>query len=353
MQEKVKIYAAWVIVGFGGVFAVFLFFKYLFAILLPFVIGWAAALAVRRPAAFLHRRLRIHEGALRLVLAVGAVGAVGALLAFGTKALVEELSRLSESVGTAADLMEKISHAVARLPLVSAIAGSGESLITGAGGMLMRVLPNMISGLATALPALLLSVGVGAIAAVYFCLDLDRVHTALLRVMPQKWHESLHLAKQNALRAALTVLRANFLLMLIAFVFMLAGFLFLGMPYPLLLSGVFALFDFLPIIGVGTFLVPWGVWLLLSGSVGKGVGLLVLFALITVVRQFAEPHFIGAGYGMHPLLTLLSMYTGARFAGAVGMLLAPALALIVYGLLFPPPEGGTLTLKKKAAFGKL
>ena len=352
MQEKIKIYAAWVIVGFGGVFAVFLFFKYLFAILLPFVIGWAAALAVRRPAAFLHSRLRVHEGALRLVLAVGAVGAVGALLFFGTKALVEELSRLSENVGTTADLMQKISHAVSKLPLVSDLAGSGEGLIAGVGSMLMRVLPSMISSLATALPALLLSVGVGAIAAVYFCLDLDRVHTALLRIMPKRWHESLHLAKQNALRAALTVLRANFLLMLIAFVFMLVGFLFLGMPYPLLLSGLFALFDFLPVIGVGTFLVPWGVWLLFGGSVGKGIGLLVLFGVITAVRQLAEPHFIGLGYGMHPLLTLLSMYTGARFAGAIGMLLATTVALIIYGLLFPPSEGAA-SKKKKAAFGKL
>ncbi len=353
MQEKVKIYAAWVIVGFGGVFAVFLFFKYLFAVLLPFLIGWAAALAVRRPAGFLHQRLKIHEGALRLVLAVGAVGALGALLVFGVKALVEELSRLSESVGAPTELMTKLSNMVARLPFVSSLTDHGEGLLSGLGAAVMRVLPNLISGLVTALPSLLLSIGVGAIAAVYFCLDLDRVHSALLRVMPKKWHESLHFAKKNALRAALTVLRANFLLMLIAFVFMLFGFLLLGLPYPLLLSGLFALFDFLPVIGVGTFLVPWGVWLLVSGSAGKGIGLLVLFTVISVVRQFTEPHLIGAGYGMHPLLTLLSMYTGARFAGPIGMLTAPMLALVVYGLLFPPPERGSLPKKKKASFGKI
>ncbi len=338
MQERIKLYAAWIIVCVGGAAAAYLFFKYIFGIFLPFVIGWAAALAVRTPANVLHRKLKIHEGALRLVLAVGAVSLFGVLLVCGVKVLAEELSRLLVSVGNEPSvLLERVTDMVSRMPFFAVWKDSGNVLLGELRDALLRALPTLISSLATALPGLLLGIGVGMIATVYFCLDLDRVHSALLRLMPHKWHEVLHFAKKNALRAVFTVLRANFVLMLIAFAFMFVGFLFLRVSYPLLLAGIFAVFDFLPVIGVGTFLVPWGVWLLLDGSVGRGVGILVLYGIITVVRQFAEPHLIGKGYGIHPLLTLLSMYAGARCAGAVGLLLGPVFALLVYGLLFPPP----------------
>ena len=339
MQEKIRIYASYVIVGFGGIFVVYVFFKYLFAILLPFLIGWIAALAVRRPASFLHKKLKLSEGALRLVLAVSAVAAVGASLTFGIKTLVYELSRLSQSIGEVSNqMLMRLTAFIARLPSLPFLKEGGEDLLDHLTSLLMRVLPPLISGLVTALPSLLLSVGVGGIAAVYFCLDLDRIHEALHRFIPSSWQAPLHRTKEKAFHAAFTVLKANLLLMLIAFGLMLVGFLLLRIPYPLLLSGVFALFDFLPVIGVGTFLVPWGIWLLLSGSVGQGIGILVLFVVISIVRQLTEPHLIGRGSGMHPLLTLLSMYAGARLAGAVGILLGPMLALILYGVLFPPSE---------------
>ena len=62
MGERIKVYAAYVIV-IGGVAALLYFFvRYALGVMLPFLIGWAAALLVRRPARFLHRRLRIKEG---------------------------------------------------------------------------------------------------------------------------------------------------------------------------------------------------------------------------------------------------------------------------------------------------
>ncbi len=351
MQERVKTYAAWVIVGVGGVMAAYIFFRYLFGIFLPFLIGWAAALAVRKPAKLAHRKLKIKEGALRLIFAVGAVSLFGILIVYGVKVLAEELSRLLASVdhGPTA-LLGKVTHMVSRLPFFSALKDEGSVLIQELEDSLLKALPALISKLATVLPSLLLGIGVGVIATVYFCLDLDRVHEALLRTMPKKWHEHLHSAKQNVFRAVFTVLRANFILMLIAFAFMLVGFLFLRISYPLLLASIFAVFDFLPVIGVGTFLVPWGLFWLLTGDIARGVWMLVLFGAITVVRQFAEPHLIGKGYGIHPLLTLLSMYAGAKCAGAIGILLGPVLALLVYGLLFPPPTEEPK--RKKAAFGK-
>lgn len=59
------------------------------------------------------------------------------------------------------------------------------------------------------------------------------------------------------------------------------------------------------------------------------VGLLVLYAVISVLRQILEPKIVGAGIGMHPLLALISMYVGLRVFGFFGMLLLPLVVVIV------------------------
>ena len=80
---------------------------------------------------------------------------------------------------------------------------------------------------------------------------------------------------------------------------------------------------------MGTVLVPWSIIELLTRDFRTGFGILILWAVITIVRQIAEPHIVGETIGLHPLLTLIGMYVGFRLFGIPGMLLAPALIIAV------------------------
>ena len=75
----------------------------------------------------------------------------------------------------------------------------------------------------------------------------------------------------------------------------------IGIKYSLILALVVAFIDLLPVLGVGTVLIPWGLIALISGDVRTGVGLLILFGIMSVIRQFSEPHIIGTALGIHPL----------------------------------------------------
>ena len=59
------------------------------------------------------------------------------------------------------------------------------------------------------------------------------------------------------------------------------------------------------------------------------VGLLILYAVISILRQILEPKIVGAGIGLHPLLALASMYVGLRVFGFFGMLLLPLVVVII------------------------
>ena len=120
----------------------------------------------------------------------------------------------------------------------------------------------------------------------------------------------------------LIALRATFLEMLL-------GLFLVGAPYPWLMAIVIAVLDLLPVIGVGTALIPWGVWCFISKNTGLGIGLLVLFAVHTVLRQMLEPKIVGKSLGVHPLLTLVFIYTGYALFGFIGLLLVPVLTVLV------------------------
>ena len=60
---------------------------------------------------------------------------------------------------------------------------------------------------------------------------------------------------------------------------MLLGFLVLGVRGAPLVALIVSLLDILPVIGVGTVLVPWSVYQLIFGEMRLCIGLLVLFVV--------------------------------------------------------------------------
>ncbi len=118
------------------------------------------------------------------------------------------------------------------------------------------------------------------------------------------------------------------ILMLMTFLELLAGFLILRVKYALLLSLLIAVIDILPVLGTGTVLIPWGIAGLILKNTALGIGILVLYAVITVIRNFAEPKIIGKQIGINPLFTLLSMFIGIKLLGFAGVIIFPT-ALIV------------------------
>ena len=79
-------------------------------------------------------------------------------------------------------------------------------------------------------------------------------------------------------------------------------------------------------------LVPWSVFEFARGNAFMGVGLIVLFVVNEVIRQFSEPKIVGKNLNIHPLLTLVLLYFGYSLFGISGLILIPAI-IAVLGLV--------------------
>lgn len=335
-REKLSACAHLVVCIAGAVLLCYLIAKYLLLLFLPFLIAWGAAFAVRPLAEGVARRTRLSVRLCRVLFTVLCLllllAAVGTLVA----GAVSEAWRFFSGIGDGEEIAKKVL-AVLRLPIGwfgdgEAGEAIAEQITLAFGNALSSLFSGAVSfltGVIAFVPKIFLFLLVCAISSIYFSWDLERINAAVRRLLPKKAEAALIRFKDGFLDTSVRYLRSYLILMAITFVIMLTGFLLLGIPYALLVALVVALLDLLPVIGVGTVLVPWSVVSLLSGRGGLALGLFLLFAANEVIRQFAEPKIVGRHLGIHPLLTLFFLYVGYALFGVTGLLFIP-IAVVAY-----------------------
>ncbi len=370
MERKWETRAAIVICAAAGVAAVLFGVRLLFGVLLPFVLAWGLSLAVSPAANALAGKTRVPRkvwAVLLLVLTIGLlVAGISAGVARGIRELEDLLAALlaeghfggsgesaeraeraesaeSAESGEAFDWFGKITAGVGLFRRAEVgekyemfreefNAMMGEMLSSFAGALSAK-LPGLAGKLISAMPAALLFVLVTVIAGFYFCVEPGQVGKFLTAHLPRRLAEKIPSLRARAKAVSLRYLRAYLLILFVTFVQLFIGFLILRVRYAFLLSLLVAVVDFLPVLGVGTVLVPWAIIELLRKNFHLGFGLLILFAAVTVLRQIIEPRLIGKSLGVHPLAALIAGYAGWRWFGFLGMALGPVAVLAVSALL--------------------
>ena len=125
-----------------------------------------------------------------------------------------------------------------------------------------------------------------------------------------------------------TYVKAQGFIMLLDGVFCTLAFLLIGQPYFLVLGPLVAIVDALPVLGAGLILLPYGAALLLTKKIGKACILLAAYLGCLLTRQITEPKMVGSQIGLRPLYTIISMYAGVKLFGVYGFLLGPVGILI-------------------------
>lgn len=109
----------------------------------------------------------------------------------------------------------------------------------------------------------------------------------------------------------------------------LLSFMGFAIEFPLLMAIFIGFVDALPILGSGSVMIPWAILCGLNGDLNLGIAIIVLLVIMSVIRQFLEPRLVSKNIGVHPIFTLLAMYTGFQFIGIMGMLLGPIVLIIL------------------------
>ena len=312
--------------------------RFAFAYFFPFLLGALVAWAVQKPAGFFSRRIGVKKRTAALILAVLLFLAVAALLVLllyrGSIALGNVLAGLTEKLPDMGNAFAKIKDGIEGFfrQMPKEVSLTAQTFLQGAGQRLLNLLTNTLSNFVTGflkkLPMFLLYTLVALAASCYMALDFDKLARFLKGVIGRQAYEKLDKIKEICKKSLFKLIKGYFFLSLISMILLLIGFLVLGIRYALLAAILIAAVDFLPVLGTGVVLIPWGITSLLLSDIRTGAGLLILYAVIAVVRYFAEPKVVGGQTGINPLFMLAAMFVGLKFIGGIGLFLAP-MALIV------------------------
>ena len=128
-------------------------------------------------------------------------------------------------------------------------------------------------------------------------------------------------------------LKAQIKLSAVTWLILTTGFFLLRVSYAPLWAAMVSLVDAFPILGTGTVLLPWALISFVQDNAARGMGLLGIYAVVSVTRSVLEPKLVGKQLGLDPLVTLAALYAGYRLWGLGGMILAPLLAVTVRNLI--------------------
>lgn len=347
--------------------AFYLFMRYAFWTVSPFIFAFFIAMLLQKPVSAVTGRTPLKKGFVSFIAVLFIAVFFAGLLALAGTTVFTELkgfaTKLTETFKSIPEFISGIESWILSLlePLPDTIesslaasvneftesllsAFSQNSVITPSTDKLSSLqfdfstLLTPLSGVistASKLPAFLISIIVFFIATCFITADYDRIVSFIKRQLPGDKRAALTKTKLLTLSTLGKMIKAYCLIICITFTEILIGLTALNLlgfysgSYRVVISLCIALVDIFPILGSGTVLIPWGIISLLRGNIGLGIGLLILYVIITVLRQYIEPKLVAGQLGLPPAATLVAMYLGLKIFGIPGIFMLPLIITVL------------------------
>ena len=345
----------------------FLFYKYAFGVCFPIMFAFFVAVILQRPKNFILKKTPVKKGFAStlsvfglMILASAVVVLIGVRAAEEIKGFIDYVAVQFSNLDTIVNTIETfILSVVGKLPefisktanesiaslftqLREFIAGTNTELPQQLGdisGMInLSWITTPITGVistASRIPSIIISIVVTIVLACFMTADYDLIMKFIYCQFPKEKRKDVTRAKQLLKMNLGKMAKAYALIMVVTFTEVFIGLTILKMiglfssNYIAVIAVVTAIVDVIPVLGTGTIVLPWAAYSFITGNVGMGIGLLVLYATVTVIRQIVEPKLVAGQLGLPPFVTLIAMYLGLKIIGVLGVFILPIIAIML------------------------
>ncbi len=310
---------------------------------MPFLIAFIIALMLEPCIRFIMRKTKLKRKASSILVFVITIIIIVGLLIWAGVTIVSEASNLLTSLNEyfekgyalVQDLISKIDFSRLQIPenIMNTIQESALEFL----GTLTEWAKNALTGainFLTSIPTIGVYTVITLLSLYFMCVDKVYMIDQLEHHLPQTWVRKIGVHLKGLVKSLGGYLKAELTLVLISFIISVIGlyifhFVGLNVEYPLLMALIIGFVDLLPIFGSGTFMIPWAVICACTGDFTLAIAILVLWAIMSIVRQMIEPKIVSGHIGIHPIFTLIAMYTGFKFIGVLGMIIGPILLIVL------------------------
>lgn len=322
---------------------------------LPFLIAFVLALFIEPIIKVLMKRLKWTRNLSSVFVMTVSIIILITIIGWGTTTLFNEANNLLKGSDEYYEKIQKILNNyinnkawMEKLPeeLKNAIENSEADLIN----TLINWITNTLNGIKNwiaKIPNLLITFLFALMSLYFMCTDKIYMIDQLEHHLPDKWTKKLSLYLKEITKKLGHYLKAEATLIFISFFISLVGltiykFSGLNIKFPLITALGISFVDALPILGSSAIMIPWAIVEAINGDITLGIAIIVLLAIMAVIRNILEPKLVSKHIGIHPVFTLLAMYTGYKLIGVSGMIVGPIFLIVLKEIYSPLIDKGVL-----------
>ncbi len=341
------VYAAIIIALF------YLFFKYALGTVFPIICAAIVAMVLQKPVNFISRTTHIKKGFVSAVsvlfsffFLVAILGLIIVWIGSEFKGFfqyfmvqLEDIPALIEKVrGYLANILtflpEKAETAVMSFinEKINMLLNSNSDTPVTSPDFDFSILSTPLLSIwntAKQIPTTLVSIVVAIVACCFMTADFDSLRNFVLGFFNPETQNKIIRAKRLLFPSLGKMVKAYAIIITITFCELSLGLSILKLlniydgGYIFVISALTAVIDIVPVLGTGTVLIPWALYNFISGNYALAIGLLVIYACITVIRQVIEPKLVATQLGLPAFLTIVSMFIGSQIFGVIGIFILP------------------------------
>ena len=312
----------------------------------PFLVAIIFAVILERSINYIVKKTKAPRKAVATVLVILVYVIIAVVAYLVISSLIREAISLSTKLPSVYEdlktnytgMYKDLSKMISDLPetVSNSIYKTGLELLDN----ITKIAGNILKGVidfVLALPDIMIYVVVTFLATLFLVTDRRTISRYAEELWPNKTYRKISNVMMGCFKTLGKYLKSQCILICITFIELFISFIILKQPYPLTLAVVVAIVDALPILGTGTVLIPWAIYAAITGDIGLGIGLMVAYIIITIVRQLIEPKIVSDNLGIHPFVTLIAMYVGFKIFGLFGLIIGPVVMVIyknVFSIMF-------------------
>ena len=306
-MDMMNKYKKELITGVGLALLLFVFLKYIFPLVSPFLLAYLSVYAVYPLLYRLEERWKIKKAiTMFFLLAVLVLVLLGCGWIF-----------VIATGGSAEEFLPVIIEWKDRIFIASGSAFFQD--------LLPELLKNSVAYIGKVFPVFAY-IGIYLVATILMAKDFDGL---MIKVRSVGVLDTFMDIVGKILRTTGLYLKAQLILILIVAGVCSLGFYFIGISSPILLGILTGIMDALPFIGTAIVLVPSAALFFWEKEMTKGVICLILYLICILVRELLEPRLVGKGLGIFPVVLLVSLYAGMKLFGVSGIIKGP-LGVVLY-----------------------
>lgn len=346
MSERAKLFTKLTIITL----LVYLGFRFILPLILPFIFAYLLAWIVRPVTEFLYKKVRIPR------IAGGTVSLLLLLSLIGTGLFYLSNLLIKQGINFARNIPVYLSILAGKLDRICSSCDELLGLAAGSVRALMdenmiKVVDRVKTDFIPGMTARTLNLTVKFVGFVGIILIIFISAVLMVKELPELRNKYKDTSIYNDINkvttkladAGIAYIRCQLIIMVLVALCCVLGLVLIRNDYALLLGIGIALLDALPIMGSGMILIPWSIIMLLNGNIYAAAILITTYLVCQIIREVMEPKLIGNRIGIKPLYTLISMYIGLKLFGVAGFILGPVGLIIIITVLKVLNGNGTMT----------